>query len=331
MLIRTWEMDEKPEMGSCRFAANDKLFELARRDKDVVLITCDNTSAGSPQDKFWKEFGDRFIDCGIAEQNAVGMAAGLALSGKKVFCQSFACFLSLRSLEFIYLDAAYNNAPVKIMATHSGVTAPNSGPTHYALLDIAYMRAMPNMTVIVPSDPKVSEKAMEAALDYPGPIYFRFAKGMEPRVYKDEIADFKIGKGILVRDGKDIALIGCGCGVYQCVRAAQMLEKEGVGARVIDLHTIKPIDRELILSAARETSAIITCEDHMITGGMGSAVAEIITASPDPATKVPVRRLGIPDCYPIQGEKAEQIYAYYGYDAAGIVKAAHDMLNNSNK
>ena len=326
MLIRTWEIDEKVEMGSCRFAANDKLFELARRDQDVVLITLDNTPAGSPQEKFWKEFGERFIDCGIAEQDAVGMAAGLALSGKKVFCQSFACFLSLRALEFIYLDAAYNNAPIRFMATHSGVTAPSSGPTHAALLDIGYMRAMPNMTVIVPSDPTVSEKAMEAAMNYPGPIYFRFAKGMEPRVYKDEITDFEIGKGILVRDGKDITLIGCGCGVYQCVRAAQMLQKEDIDARVIDLHTISPIDRELILSAARETSAIITCEDHMITGGMGSAVAEVITASLDPSTKVPVRCLGIPDCYPIQGEKPEEVYAYYEYDAAGIVKAAHEIL-----
>lgn len=326
MSMRIWAMEEKEEMGSCRFAANDKLFELARRDQEVVLITCDNTSAGSPQEKFWKEFGDRFIDCGIAEQNAVGMAAGLALSGKKVFIQSFACFLSLRSLEFIYLDAAYNNAPVTFMATHSGVTAPASGPTHAALLDIGYMRAMPNMTVIVPSDPKVSEKAMEAALDYPSPIYFRVAKGMEPLVYKDEITNFEIGKGILVREGKDITLIGCGCGVYQCVRAAHMLEKEGIEARVIDLHTVKPIDQDIILSAARETSGIITCEDHMIVGGMGSAVAEVVTSSQDPNTIVPIKRLGIPDCYPVLGEKPEEIYAYYGYDASGIVKAAYEML-----
>jgi transketolase len=212
------------------------------------------------------------------------------------------------------------------MATHSGVTAPNSGPTHYALMDIGYMRAMPNMTVIVPSDPVISEKAMEASMDYPGPIYFRFAKGMEPRVYKEEIENFEIGKGILVREGKNITLIGCGCGVYQCVRAAQLLEKEGIDARVIDLHTVSPIDRDIILSAAKETAGIITCEDHMISCGMGSAVAEVVTSCLDPATWVPIRRLGIPDCYPIQGEKPEQLYAYYGYDAAGVVKAAHEIL-----
>lgn len=331
MPINTWKLNEKVEMGSSRFAANDKLFELARLDSDVVLITCDNTSAGSPQDKFWKEFGDRFIDCGIAEQNAIGMSAGLALSGKKVFCQSFACFLSLRSLEFIYLDVAYNNAPIRVMATHSGVTAPSSGPTHFALMDIGYMRVMPNMTVIVPSDPMISEKAMEASMDYSGPIYFRFAKGMEPCVYKEEITDFEIGRGILVREGKDITLIGCGCGVYQCVKAAQLLEKEGIEARVIDLHTVSPIDRDIILSAAKETAGIITCEDHMISCGMGSAVAEVVTSSLDLAARVPIMRLGIPDCYPIQGEKAEQLYAYYGYDAAGIVKSALIMLGQQNE
>jgi transketolase len=327
MPVQTYEIEEKPKMGSCRFAANDKLFELARKDSDVVLITLDNTSAGSPQEKFWEEFGERFIDCGIAEQNGAGMAAGLALSGKKVYCQSFACFLSLRSLEFIYLDAAYNNASVMFMGTHSGVTAPSSGPTHAALMDIGYMRAMPNMTVIVPSDPKISVKVMEASLNYAGPIYFRLAKGMEPLVYKEDIQDFEIGKGILIRKGKDITLIGCGCGVYQCVKAAYILEQEGIDARVIDLHTIKPIDREIILSASRETSGIITCEDHMITGGMGSAVAEVVTSSGNPGTFVPVRRLGIPDCYPIQGNKPEEVYAYYGYDAAGIVKAAHEMID----
>lgn len=327
-MIKTWGLDEPVKMGSSRFAANDKLFELARENKDVILITCDNTPQGSPQEAFWKEFGDRFVDCGIAEQNAVGMAAGLALSGKRVYCQSFACFLSLRAQEFIYLDTAYNNAPVVFMATHSGVTAPSSGPTHTALSDIGNMRIMPNMTVIIPSDPVISRKVMEASVTYLGPIYLRLGKGMEPLVYKEDIPDFEIGKGILVRDGKDITLIGCGSTVFHCLKAAQMLEKQGIDARVIDIHTIKPIDSDIILSAAKETKGIITCEDHFITGGLGSAVSEVVASCTGLGKPTVVKRLGIPDCYAVQGEKPEQVYSYYQFDSDGIVTKAIELINN---
>ncbi len=323
----TSERDSESKMGSARFAANDMLFELARKYPNVVVMTCDNSQEGTPLYRFSQEFGERFIDTGIAEQNTVGMAAGLALSGKKVFCQSFACFLTTRSIEFMYLDAAYNKAPIVFMGTHCGVTASTSGPTHFALMDIAYTRAMPNMTVIAPSDPRVSAKIMEQSMYWPEPIYLRLPKGVEPLVYADDV-DVHIGKGILAKEGNDITLIGCGCGVYQCLRAAWKLEQEGVSARVLDIHTIKPIDEDLILRAAVETKGIVTCEDHMVTGGLGSAVAEVITASLDSRSHVPVVRLGVPDCYPAQGEKPGDIYKRYGYDADGVYTAAIEVLRS---
>lgn len=322
----TWEMSEEEAVGSSRAAFIKKIYELAEKDEQIVLVNCDCSPEGSVQDKFGKSFGERFIDVGIAEQDACGVAAGLALSGKKVFCQAFGPFLSMRSVEFIYLDAAYNNAPVTFVGTHCGVTAA-AGPTHAAIMDIAYMRAMPGMTIVAPTDAGVIEKVMEAAADYPGPMYVRCARGEEPLVYKTVPGDFEIGKGILTRDGKDITLIGCGNGVYQCVKAAEQLEKEGIDARVIDLHTIKPIDRDIILKAAKETRAIVTCEDHVISCGMGSAVAEVVTSSVDPECHVQVKRLGVPDCFFIQGEP-EEVYAYYGYDANGITKAAKEILRD---
>ena len=327
-MIKTWKLGEPIKMSSSRFAVNDKLFELARENNDVVLVTCDNSAHGSPQEAFSVEFGNRFIDCGIAEQNAVGIAAGLALCGKRVYCQSFACFLSLRALEFIYLDAAYNNAPIVFLATHSGVTSPTSGTTHTALIDLACMRAMPNMTVIVPSDPVISKKAIEKSIEFKGPIYIRLGKGMEPKVYKEDIAGFEIGKGILIRNGMDITIIGCGSTVFHCLRAAQMLEEKGIDARVIDMHTIKPLDTDIIISAAKETQGIITCEDHFVTGGLGSAVSEVVASYIGNGKQTIVKRLGIPDCFPIQGEKPEQIYSYYMFDSDGIAKKAIELINS---
>jgi transketolase len=321
----TWEMSGEEAVGSSRTAFIKKIYELAQKDEDIVLVNCDCSPEGSMQDKFGKSFGDRFLDCGIAEQNACGIASGLALSGKKVFCQAFGPFLSMRSVEFVYLDGAYNRAPVTYIGTHCGVTA-EAGPTHAAIMDIAYMRAMPEMTIVAPTDAVVIEKLMEKAVSYGKPMYVRCARGEEPLVYKpEELEDFEIGKGILYKNGTDITLIGCGNGVYQCVKAAEKLAAEGIDARVIDLHTIKPIDKEIILKAARETKGIITVEDHVISGGLGSAVCEVLEGSDDPEIRVQVKRLGIPDCFFIQGAP-EEVYAYYGYDAQGIYRSAKEML-----
>lgn len=320
----TEKMEKPVEMGSARFAANDMLFELARRHPNVVVMTCDNSQQGTPLHCFGEEFRERFIDTGIAEQNTVGMAAGLALSGKKVFCQSFACFLTTRAIEYMYLDAAYNNLPIVFMGTHCGVSASTAGPTHFAVMDIAYTRTMPNMTVIAPSDPRVAAKIMEESITWTTPIYLRLPKGLEPLVYRKDI-DVHIGKGILARDGMDLTLVGCGTSVFQCLKAAEELERRHrIQARVIDLHTIKPIDVEILVKAAEETRVIVTCEDHVIAGGMGSAVLEAVTSA-ELRQNIFVRRLGIVDNFPPQGRTPEYIYQACGYDAEAIVAAAKEI------
>ena len=321
----TWEMSGEEARGSARSAFIKKIYELAKDDDRICLVNCDCSPVGSVQWKFGEDYGDRFMDTGIQEQDACGIAAGLALDGKKVFCQAFGPFLAMRSVEFVYLDGAYNHTDVTWIGTHCGVTAA-AGPTHAAIMDIAYMRTMPEMSIVSPADATMIEKIMEQAVDFPGPLYVRCARGEEPLVYRPgQLDDYRIGKAIEVIEGNDITLIGTGNGVHQCVKAALLLEKEGVHARVIDMHTIKPLDREIILKAAAETPAIITVEDHVIDGGMGSAVAEVVSECMDPALRVPVKRLGIPNCFFVQGE-AEQVYAYYRFDSNGIRKTAMEML-----
>ena len=312
------------KMGSCRFALNDHIAVLAQKDPTLTFITCDNTSDRSVQQALSDVLGERYLDCGIAEQNAVGIASGLALSGKKVILQTFASFLSLRSIEQIYLDCCYNRAGVVLMGTHSGVTACTAGPTHGALLDYGFLRCMPNMTVFVPSDPAYCASALEALLALDGPSYIRVAKGKEHRVYQDDAVPFKLGRCITVCPGTDVTLIGCGCGVWHCLQAAGSLEKEGISARVLDMHTIHPIDQDAIVLAANETNGIVVCEDHMISGGLGTAVCEVTASLGLPA---PVYRLGIPDCFYSQGDMPEEIYSRYGYDSAGVIRAAHQILS----
>lgn len=319
-------MNDNIVMGSSRFAANDRIMELAQTDTNLVFITCDNTADRSPQMKLSQILGERYIDCGIAEQSAVGMAAGLALSGKKVIVQTFASFLSLRAIEQIYLDSCYNRAPVLFMGTHSGVTACTAGPTHGALLDYGFLRCMPGMTVIIPSDPVIARQAVDAALALEGPSYIRVSKGMEPRIYEELRPQFNVGKSITVQEGTDITLVGCGCGVWHCLQAARMLKKEHISARVLDMHTIQPIDVEAIRQAAVETSAIVTCEDHMVTGGLGTAVCEVVGSLGHSA---PVCRVGMPDCFYSQGDNPQEIYHKYGYDADGVYQSAIDLLKKA--
>ncbi len=321
----TWEMSAQEAVGSSRAAFIKKIYELAQTNDKICLVNCDCSPEGSVQYQFGQQFKDRFIDTGIMEQTACGLASGLALSGKTVFCQAFGPFLSTRAVEFIYLDGAYNDAAVTYIGTHCGVTAA-AGPTHAAVLDIAYMRSMPNMTIIAPADAGQIEKVMEAAVDYGHPIYVRCARGEEPLVYKDNSYRYEIGKAIVAQEGTDVTLIGCGNGVYQCVRAAELLEKEGISARVIDMHTIAPLDKEVIYAAMRETKGIVTCEDHMVTGGLGSAVAEVVAVADDEKLRIPVKRLGLPTSeFFIQGEP-EEVYAYYGYDYNGVYRTAKEIL-----
>jgi transketolase len=252
------------------------LIEVANEMPDVVAITADLADATKVRE-FSKTFPDRFFQVGIAEQNMVGVAAGLALYGKTVFATSFACFSSMRVCEQVRTDVAYPKLNVKIIGSHAGYAMGTLGTTHYAIEDIGIMRSIPNMVILSPADGAEVMKATWAAAQYPGPVYLRFT-GVEnhPIVYTEEF-DFEIGKAITLKQGKDLTIIGTGSLVAEALDAAGLLEKDGISVRVLDMHTLKPLDVEAVRKAARETGMIFTAEEHNIIGGLGSAVAEVMS------------------------------------------------------
>ena len=214
------------------------------------------------------------------------------------------------------------NLNVKIIATHAGISFGQAGSTHHCTEDLAVMRSFANMTVIAPADGFETGNALVAAMDWPGPVYMRIGRGFEPPVHKDQNYPFEIGRAITMRDGKDVTLIGCGVGVLQAMRAAEVLDGQGLSARVLDRHTVKPIDREAVISAVKDTRRIVTIEDHNIYGGLGTAVAEVIVAS---GKACAFRKLGVPDCFSIVGYP-EDLYHHYGFDADGIVATVSELM-----
>ena len=317
----TWDFGEMLSKESARDLFMLKLLELAKTNKDIIYICADGAPAGSKQDEFRKLYPEQFIEVGIAEPNAIGIAAGLALCGKMPFVNAFGPFLSVRATDQIHTDMAYNDVPVRVIGTHGGLTS-GGGPTHYTVCDYAIMRSIPNMTMVAPADANQCVKLIEASLTYPGPMYIRVARGEEPLVYRNNDYNYQIGKAITAKEGKDATIVGSGIGVYNGLVAAQELAKEGIDVRVIDMHTIKPVDAEILESAARETGIIITVEDHNVIGGLGAAAAEVVLESGIPCK---FKRLGIPDVFAELG-KPEELYAYYGYDAAGIKAQIKKML-----
>ena len=265
-----------------------------------------------------------FLEFGIAEQNAVGAASGLALCGKTVFLNGFGPFLALRTLDQVHTDIAYQNLPVRLVNTHAGVTS-GGGPTHYNIMDIGIMRMMPNMTVIVPSDADQCKKAIRATEDITGPVNIRVTRGKEPQVYTNTDYEFIVGKAVEAVEGNDITIIACGSAVSMAVSAANGLAKEGISARVLDMHTIWPLDKEAIVKAAKETKAIITVEDHVNVGGLGGAVAEVVAAE-GIGTKVKILGLPRAEGFPHLGDMWD-LYACYGFDSEGIKKTAREMLD----
>ena len=293
----------------------DTLVELAKKDKDIIVVTTD--ARGSVTlDTFVKELPAQFVELGIAEQNAVGVAAGLASSGKKPFVCGPACFYVARSLEQVKVDVAYSGNPVKILGVSGGVSYGALGFSHHSLHDIAVLRTFPGMHIVLPCDIYQTQKLVEELIDYPFPVYIRVGRNAVPNVYDTENIDFKIGKANQFTDGNDLTIIGTGEMVYHCLEASKMLKEKGIHARVIDMHTLKPFDKEIVEKAAKETGRIITVEEHSIFGGLGSAVAEVVSQT----CPVPVKILGIPDEFAIHGKPLE-IFHYYGIDAEGIVKA----------
>jgi len=276
-----------------RLAFTDALIKLAKKDKRIFLLTGD--LGYGVLEEFQKKFSDRFFNMGVAEQNMVGTAAGMALSGKIPYVFSIATFPVMRALEQMRIDVCYQNLNVKFIGVGSGLTYSLYGATHQAIDDMAMTRALPNMTVISPGDPLEVKAAVEFSHKHQGPVYIRIAAKGEPNIHKKK-PELKLGKGFVIKKGKDLTLIVAGNILANAQKAIELLKEEGVSVRLISMPFVKPIDKQLILKAAKETKAVFTFEEHSIIGGLGSAVAEVLAESNAP--KVLFKRIGLPDVYP---------------------------------
>lgn len=287
-----------------REAYGKALVKLGQINDNVVVLDADLSKSTKTHD-FYKAFPDRFFNMGIAEQNLIGAACGLSTAGKIPFASTFAMFATGRAFEIIRNSVCYPKLNVKICATHAGLTVGEDGASHESVEDIAIMRAIPNMTVLVPADGVETEKMIFEIAKYNGPVYVRLGRSSVPVLF-DEDYTFEIGKGRVLRDGKDVSIIACGIMVNEALLAQEKLQEEGISARVINMSTIKPIDKDLILKSAKETNAIVTVEEHSIIGGLGSAVSEVVGES-YPAI---VKKVGIKDSFGESGAPNELLKKY---------------------
>ena len=294
------------------------LVEFGETNKDFVVLDADLADATKTV-YFKKAFPERFFDTGIAEGNMMSVAAGLASCGKTVFASSFAMFAAGRAFEQIRNSICYPKLNVKVAATHAGLSVGEDGATHQCLEDVGLMRTLPGMVVMTPSDAVQARWMIKVALEYEGPMYFRFARLATPVMY-DENTSFEIGKGVVLKEGTDVTIIACGLMVEKALEAAEILNQQGIYARVIDMHTIKPIDRELVLNSAKETGAIVTVEEHSVYGGLGSAVAEVVADE----CPVPVKIIGT-EKFGTSGKPAE-LFELYGLSAENIANKAKDAI-----
>ncbi len=304
-----------------RQAICEVLMEKAKTDRDIVVLCSDSRGSASLA-PFAKEFPEQFVETGIAEQNLVGIAAGLAKCGKKVFAASPASFVSTRSYEQAKVDCAYSGTNVTLIGISGGVSYGALGMSHHSAQDIAAMSAIPNMRVYLPSDRFQTARLIEALLQDEKPAYIRVGRNPVEDIYTEESCPFVLDRANVLMEGKDAAIIACGEMVRPALDAAEKLKEQGIGARVIDMYCVKPLDREAILQAAREVKAVITAEEHAPFGGLGSMVSQVVAA--DCPKKVV--NLALPDAPVITGTSSE-VFAYYGLDAAGIVKAVEEALS----
>ncbi|MFA6142841.1 MAG: transketolase family protein [Candidatus Omnitrophota bacterium] len=295
------------------------LVELGKTNKDVVVLSADLTES-TRANWFKKQFPERFFGLGVAEQDMFGTAAGFALMGKIPFTCTFGVFASGRAWDQIRVSVAYMKLNVKIAGTHGGISVGPDGATHQALEEIALMRIIPNMTVVVPCDALEAKRATIEAASLKGPVYLRLGRSGVPAITKME-DDFKIGLANTLRPGKDISIFACGQMVSEALIASDVLSKEGISASVINMHTPKPIDREAIIKAAKETGAIVTCEEHTVMGGLGSAIAEVVVEN----CPVPLKMVGVRDRFGLSGEP-DELFKYFGLTVTDIVKAAKEAL-----
>ncbi|MBR3395884.1 MAG: transketolase family protein [Firmicutes bacterium] len=295
------------------------LVELGAENPDIVVLDAD-LSGSTQTKKFADVYPDRFFNAGIAEANMMGMAAGLAVSGKTVFASSFAMFASGRAYEIIRNSIAYTGANVKICATHAGVTVGEDGASHQCVEDLSLMRTIPGMTVLNPADDVSARALIKAAAAYKGPVYIRLGRAAVPVIY-EEGKTFEIGKALRIREGKDAAILATGILVDQALQAAEMLAAEGIECRVVDVHTIKPLDKDEVVAAAKECGCIVTAEEHSVIGGLGSAVAETV------CKEAPCRMamVGVQDVFGQSGKPGE-LMEQYGLTAADIAKAVKNCL-----
>ena len=304
----------------CRQSFTDTLLELGKKDKNIIAVTTDARGSVTLTN-FAKELPEQFVECGIAEQDAVGISAGLASCGKKTFVCGPACFYVARSLEQVKVDVAYSQNPVKILGVSGGVAYGALGATHHSLHDIAVLRTFPGMNVVLPCDARQTRRLVMELVDFPEAVYVRVGRNAVPDVYEDDNFPFELGKANTLLEGNELTIIGTGETVYHCYEAGKRLQKEGIKVRVLDMHTLKPADTEAIIKAAKETGKIITVEEHSMFGGLGAIVAETVCQH----CPVPMRILGIPDENVVHGKPLE-IFHYYKLDSEGIYQTAVDFL-----
>jgi transketolase len=304
-----------------RNAFLEQLFELAKRDSRIVFITGD--LGFSVVERYQEELPDQFVNAGVAEQNMTGVAVGMAHCGKIVFTYSIANFPTLRCLEHVRNDVCYHDANVTVVSVGGGFAYGALGATHHATEDLGVMRMLPNMIVVAPGDPVETRAATRALVERDGPSYLRLGKAGEPVVHQEPI-DFELGRAIRVRDGADVTLISTGGMLHLAVRAADALASDGLRARVLSMHTLKPLDESAVLDAAQETQAIVTIEEHSIVGGLGSAVAELLAETDE--VRVRFRRIGVPSRFSPRVGTQEYLLAENGINVDGIRKAVGELL-----
>ena len=308
-----------------RKSYGETLVELGKKYPNLVVLDAD-LSKSTNTIMFAKKYPERFFEMGIAEANMITTAAGLASCGKIPFVSTFAVFATGRVYDQIRMDLAYSQMNVKIFATHGGISVGKDGASHQMIEDIALMRVLPNMTVLAPSDATQTRKIVELIAETKGPMYARVGRADAPLIYKKEdLSSIKIGKGITLTDGDDVTIIACGTMVDQALEAQKILSKQGVGTRVVDMHTIKPLDKKLVLKCAKETKAIITIEEHSIIGGLGSAVAETLM---EEGCKIKFMRMGIKDMFCESGEPKD-LLEKYELNEKHIVKNVKQMMKKT--
>ncbi len=304
-----------------RESYGEALRDLADEYKDLVVLDAD-LAAATKTAIFKKAHPDRFFDCGIAEANMMGVAAGLAACGKIPFASTFAMFAAGRTFEIVRNSIGYPHLNVKIGATHAGISVGEDGATHQCNEDIALMRTIPGMTIINPADDVEAKAAVKAALDFNGPVYMRFGRLAVPVINDSATYKFELGKGIVLRDGSDVTIVATGLMVNEALQSAEVLAAEGISARVVNIHTIKPLDKELVCKCAKETGVIVTAEEHSIIGGLGSAVAEAVTE----CCPVPVIKVGVNDVFGHSGP-AVDLLKEFGLSAENIAVNARKAVS----